>query len=73
MSLKKKTNQVLYRYNNKIHSGYGVNLLRFYLIEDEVEELLKSELRECYKDVKGIDGNYSEEEFRAWFNYKYKQ
>ena len=52
MSLKKKINQVLYRYNNKIHSGYGVNLLRFYLIEDEVEELLKSELRECYKDVK---------------------
>jgi len=70
MDIKRRINAVLYQYQDKF-TGYGVKLTNFYLIEGELEHIIKNELRECYKDVKRIDGNYSEAEFEAWYNYKY--
>lgn len=72
MDIIRRINGILYRYVEQIYSQYGIKLSRFYLIEGEIETLLKNELRECYKDAKEVDAKYSEKEFEAWYNYKYK-
>ena len=72
MDLIRKVNGILYSYVEQMASQYGIRLSRFYLIEGEIEALLKNELRECYKDAKEVNAEYSEKEFEAWFNYKYK-
>ena len=72
MDLIRKVNGILYSYVEQMASQYGIRLSRFYLIEGEIESLLKNELRECYKDAKEVNAEYSEKEFEAWFNYKYK-
>ena len=70
--IKSKINNILYRYHED-HSGFGVKLLRYYLIEGEIEELLKKELKECYKDAKETNGSFTEKEFEAWYEYKFKK
>ena len=72
MDLIRKVNGILYSYVEQMASQYGIRLSRFYLIEGEIEALLKNELRECCKDAKEVNAEYSEKEFEAWFNYKYK-
>lgn len=70
--IKSKISKILYRYQEQ-KSGFGVHLLRYYLIEGEIEELLRKELKECYKDAKETNGSFTDKEFEAWYNYKYKK
>jgi len=72
MDIKRQLNAIFYQYTENIQLGYGVKLSRFDLVEEEIHNLFKNELRECYKDAKQMAGEYSEKEFEAWFNYKYK-
>ena len=70
--IKSKINDILYKYQEQ-KEGFGVHLLKYYLIEGEIEELFLKELKECYKDAKETNGSFTEKEFEAWFNYKYKK
>jgi hypothetical protein len=73
LMIEDKIDNILYKYKEKSNTGYRVDLLRYYRIEEDIEKLLKEELKECYRDVKELSGEFSEKEFEAWFNYKYKK
>lgn len=72
--IRNKINNILYSRQEKLPQGYGIKLLGYYLIEQDIEKLLREELKSCYKDVKELSsGKYSDEEFEAWYTYKYKE